>query len=174
MREGVLQIIRFWVLAVAVFVMLLVPKGVLHAESLTYMDENGNEFCYETDKEGDAVITGITASGGDLLIPESIEGATVTMVGNGDNCVVSNPEVTIPSLEINCGVVGVKAFSQLSIGTLVIGENVSGFSLSQSGTTTLTYGQFASSKIDHVIYRAAAVAIEVPASNLSPYVLWSF
>ena len=174
MREGVLQIIRFWVLAVAVFVMLLVLKGVLHAESLTYMDENGNEFCYETDKEGDAVITGITASGGDLLIPESIEGATVTMVGNGDNCVVSNPEVTIPSLEINCGMVGVKAFSQLSIGTLVIGENVSGFSLSKSGTTTLTYGQFASSKIDHVIYRAAAVAIEVPASNLSPYVCGPF
>lgn len=126
MRDGYRRMIILCFLIVAVAVMI--PGGILHAESLSYTDEEGNVFCYETDTDGTAVITSITASGGNLLVPDEIEGIQVTRVDNGENCVISNPEMIIPRLEINCGTVGTKAFSHLTIGTLVVGEKVSCFS----------------------------------------------
>lgn len=172
MRDGYRQMIRLYFLIVAVAIMI--PGGTFHAESLSYTDVEGNVFCYETDTDGTAVITSITASGGNLLVPDEIEGIKVARVENGENCVISNPERVIPRLEINCGTVGTKAFSHLTIGTLVVGEKVSCFSLSRSGTVALTYGQFASSMIDRVLYQAVDVSVEVPSSNISPSVCGPF
>lgn len=72
MRDGYRQMIRLYFLIVAVAIMI--PGGTFHAESLSYTDVEGNVFCYETDTDGTAVITSITASGGNLLVPDEIEG----------------------------------------------------------------------------------------------------
>ena len=78
----------------------------LTTTELTYTDEQGNLFTYELDEEGNATITGITVSGAALTIPDVISEAPVIAVANGSSCVVSNPEVTIPELTINCNIIG--------------------------------------------------------------------
>ncbi|MDD7178398.1 MAG: leucine-rich repeat protein [Lachnospiraceae bacterium] len=133
----------------------------LLSTELTYTDEQGNVFTYEVDEQGKATITGICVSGTDLIIPETLGGAAVAAVDNGADCVISNPGVRIPKLEINCPVIGVKAFSGLSIGTLIIGENVKTFSVVQNESYTFQYyyEQFLSSEIDQVIFRAVEMDV---------------
>lgn len=133
----------------------------LTGSELTYTDEQGNFFTYEVNAEGNAIITGITVSGAALTIPETISDTPVLAVANGSSCVVSNPTVTIRELTINCNTVGVKAFSGLSIGTLVIGEDVKEFSISNDGDYSFQffYEQFAESSIEKVIFNAVEVTV---------------
>ena len=85
----------------------------------TYTDENGNVFIYVLDELGNATITSITLSGAALTIPSTIHDAPVVSVANGNICVVSNPEVKIPELFINCHTIGIRAFYGVDIGTLI-------------------------------------------------------
>lgn len=128
---------------------------------LAYTDEQGNFFTYEVNAEENAIITGITVSGAALTIPEAISDAPVIAVANGSSCVVSNPTVAIPELTINCNTVGVKAFSGLSIGTLVIGEEVKEFSVSNDGDYSFQffYEQFAESNVDKVVFNAVELNV---------------
>ena len=131
------------------------------SEALTYTDEQGNVFTYELDEQGNATITGITVSGAALIIPASVNAAPVIAVANGTSCVVLNPEVTIPELTINCHTIGTKAFSGLTIGTLVIGEDVKSFSLynDEEYSFRYFYEQFTASRIDKVIFNAVELAV---------------
>ena len=128
---------------------------------MTYTDELGNLFTYEVDEEGNATITGIAVSGANLTIPDSISGAPVIAVANGSSCVVTNPAVKIPELIINCNTIGVKAFSGLSIGTLVIGEDVKELSISNDGAYSFQffYEQFSKSNVDKVVFNAVELNV---------------
>ena len=130
-------------------------------QELSFTDENGNIFTYVLDDEGNATIVGITVSGQSLVIPNFIEDAQVVNVSNGSACVVQNPEVTIPELRINCHSIGTNAFAGLNIGILIIGENVSEFSISAEVEFGIefTYGQFAESTIEKVVFRATELVI---------------
>lgn len=142
---------------------------------LSYTDAEGNVFTYELDGEGNATITAIRVSGQPLVVPEVIDGAAVAAVADGTACVVTNPGTVIPSLTINCGTVGVKAFSGLTIGTLTIGEKVEEFSVYSTSSTSNSWMQFASSRIDRVVYEAAEIPIAIPGetnlstTNLGPF-----
>lgn len=125
-------------------------------------DVEGNVFSYELDGEGNAVITSIMVSGKSLTVPDIIDGAPVAAVENGTECVVANPETPITDITINCRRVGTGAFSGLTIGTLTIGENVEEFSVSTAGSTTFLWMQFASSKIDRVVYEAVEIPVSIP------------
>ena len=130
-------------------------------QELSFTDENGNLFTYVLDDAGNATIVGITVSGQSLVIPNFIEDVQVVNVSNGSACVVQNPEVTIPELSINCHSIGTNAFAGLNIGTLIIGENVSEFSISAEVEFGIefTYGQFAESTIEKVIFNATELVI---------------
>ncbi len=129
---------------------------------LSYTDAEGNIFTYELDGGGNATITAVRASGQPLVIPDVIDGAAVTAVSNGTACVVTNPGTVIPALTINCASVGTGAFSGLTIGTLTIGEGVEEFAVSDDGVTSCSWMQFASSRIDRVVYEAAEIPIAIP------------
>ena len=134
---------------------------ILSDTEQTYTDEQGNIFTYELDEEGNATITGITVSGAALTIPDSINDAPVVAVANANSCVVQNPEITIPELTINCHTIGAKAFSGLTIGTLVIGEDVKAFSLynDEEYGFRYFYEQFTASRIDKVIFNAMELVV---------------
>lgn len=130
-------------------------------QELSFTDENGNNFTYIIDSEGNVIITSITVSGQALTIPTSIENAPVTEISNGTLCVIKNSEIKIPELIINCSNIDANAFNNLTIGTLVIGENVKEFSLTNEVEfgVEFTYGQFANSTIEKVIFQAKELVI---------------
>ena len=127
----------------------------------TYTDEQGNIFTYVLDEEGNATITGITVSGAALTIPDTISDAPVIAVANESSCVVTNPTVTISELTINCNTIGVKAFSGLSIGTLVIGEDVKAFSIVTDSNYSFKhyYLQFQNATIEKVSFQAVELNV---------------
>ena len=122
----------------------------------TYTDEHGNMFVYVLDESGNATITGITVSGAALIIPSTVNGSPVISVANGNNCVVSNPNVKIPELVINCNTIGIRAFYGLSIGTLIIGADVKELCVNNGihYDYQFYYEQFAESSIDKVVFQA--------------------
>ena len=130
-------------------------------QELSFTDQNGNHFIYTLNEDGKATITSITTSGQSLVIPTSIADAPVIAVANGSACVVQNSEVTIPELTINCSTIGTNAFCGLCIGTLVIGENVTQLSLSSDVEFGIefTYGQFAKSTIEKVVFQATELIV---------------
>lgn len=148
------------------------PEAVALADTaLTYTDEQGNLFAYELDEEGNATITGITVSGAALTIPDFVNTAPVVAVTNANSCVVQNPEITIPELTINCYTIGAKAFSGLTIGSLVIGEDVKAFSLynDEEYGFRYYYEQFTASRIDKVIFNAVELVVGYVTDDASDY-----
>ncbi len=144
--------------------------GQVMAFSLTdvYVDGDGNEFTYVVDDNGNAVITQITVSGGNLWIPSSIDGYPVTAVGSELSCVVANPGTKISQLTIDCEMVGCNAFKGTVIGTLIIGENVSSFEQIMSSTGSYpVWGQFAEAVIGKVVFRATELKIAISQSTSS-------
>lgn len=127
----------------------------------TYTDENGNVFTYVLDELGNATITGITLSGTALIIPSTINDAPVVSVANGNNCVVSNPEIKIPELVINCHTIGIRAFYGVSIGTLTIGADVKELCVNNGIQYDFQfyYEQFANSNIDKVLFLATELVV---------------
>lgn len=140
------------------------------AFSLTdvYVDGDGNEFTYAVDDNGNAVITQITVSGGNLWIPSSIDGYPVTAVGSELSCVIANPGTKISQLTIDCEMVGCNAFKGTVIGTLIIGEAVSSFEqiMSSSGSYPV-WGQFVEAVIDKVVFLATELNISVSQGSSS-------
>lgn len=122
----------------------------------TYTDEKGNIFTYVLNESGNAIITGITVSGAALIIPDVINDAPVVSVANGNVCVVSNPDVKIPELVINCHTIGIRAFYGISIGTLIIGTDVKELCVNNGigYDYQFYYEQFAKANIDKVIFQA--------------------
>lgn len=142
----------------------------LMAFSLTdvYVDGDGNEFIYAVDDNGNATVTQITVSGGNLSIPSSIDGYPVTAVGSELSCVVANPGTKISQLTIDCEMVGCNAFKGTVIGTLIIGENVSSFEQIMSSTGSYpVWGQFAEAVIGKVVFRATELKIAISQSTSS-------
>ncbi len=139
------------------------------AADLSYTDENGNVFAYILDEGGNATITGITVSGVALVIPERINEAPVVAVDNANQCVVTNPEVRIPELTINCHTIGERAFYGTSIGTLTIGEDVKAFVVCNDGDYNFDYYylQFAYAKIDKVVFQAVELVTGLATGNSS-------
>ncbi len=137
-------------------------SSVFSDEVPTYVDELGNIFTYTVDESGNATITGITLSGANLIIPETMDGIPVIAVSNGIACVVTNPTVRVPELTINCNSIGVKAFSGVSIGTLTIGENVKSLSVSNEVDYghIYHYHQFSNATIDKVIFNATEIILD--------------
>lgn len=127
----------------------------------TYTDENGNIFTYVLDESGNAIITSITVSGAALIIPSEVNGSSVISVANGNNCVVSNPDVKISELVINCHTIGIRAFYGLSIGTLIIGEDVKELCVNNGihYDYQFYYEQFAESSIDKVVFQAVELVV---------------
>ena len=127
----------------------------------TYTDEHGNIFTYVLDESGNAVITGIMVSGADLIIPSTVNDAPVVSVANGNVCVVSNPEVKIPELVINCHTIGIRAFYGVSIGTLTIGADVKELCVNNGigYDFQFYYEQFADSNIDKVLFQATELVV---------------
>lgn len=167
---------------IILFIGFIVSKTAIYAEEITevtiesveqitnnteelqersFTDENGNIFTYIIGNEGNATITSITVSGQALVIPTSIADAPVTIVSHGTTCIVQNPEVRIPELTINSSTIGTNAFSGLTIGTLVIGENITEFCISSELEFGIefTYGQFAKSTIEKVVFQATELLI---------------
>ena len=127
----------------------------------TYTDENGNVFTYVLDELGNAAITGITLSGAALIIPSTVNDAPVVSVANGNTCVVSNPDVKIPELVINCHTIGIRAFYGVSIGTLTIGADVKELCVNNGIQYDFQfyYEQFANSNIDKVLFFATELVV---------------
>ena len=127
----------------------------------TYTDENGNMFTYVLDESGNAVITGIAVSGTALIIPSTINDAPVVSVANGNECVVSNPEIKVPELVINCHTIGIRAFYGISIGTLTIGTDVKELCVNNGIQYDFQfyYEQFANATIDKVVFKAVDLAV---------------
>lgn len=142
-------------------------ETVITSMEQTYTDEQGNVFTYELDETGNATITGIITSGAALTIPAVINDAPVIAVANGTSCVVTNPAVTIPELTINCNTIGVKAFSGLHIGTLVIGTDVKTFSISTDENYSFKhyYLQFQNAVIDKVCFQATELVVSYVANS---------
>lgn len=127
----------------------------------TYTDEKGNVFIYVLDESGNATITGITLSGAALIIPSTVNDAPVVSVANGNECVVSNTDVKIPELVINCHTIGIRAFYGVSIGTLTIGADVKELCVNNGIQYDFQfyYEQFASSGIDKVVFQATELVV---------------
>lgn len=127
----------------------------------TYTDEQGNVFTYVLDESGNAVITGIVVSGADLIIPDAVNDSPVVSVANENECVVSNPEVKIPELIINCHTIGIRAFYGVSIGTLTIGADVKELCVNNGigYDFQFYYEQFADSNIDKVLFQATELVV---------------
>uniref|UniRef100_UPI0040560A67 leucine-rich repeat protein n=1 Tax=Agathobacter sp. TaxID=2021311 RepID=UPI0040560A67 len=127
----------------------------------TYTDEQGNIFIYVLDESGNATITGITLSGAALIIPGTVNDAPVVSVANGNTCVVSNPDVKIPELVINCHTIGIRAFYGVNIGTLTIGADVKELCVNNGIQYDFQfyYEQFAESTIDKVVFQAAELVV---------------
>ena len=127
----------------------------------TYTDENGNVFIYVLDELGNATITSITLSGAALTIPSTIHDAPVVSVANGNICVVSNPEVKIPELFINCHTIGIRAFYGVDIGTLTIGTDVKELCVNNGieYDYQFFYEQFANANIDKVVFQAVELVV---------------
>lgn len=122
-----------------------------------YTDEQGNIFTYVLDESGNAIITEITVSGAALIIPNTVNDVLVVSVANGNACVISNPEVKISELVINCHTIGVRAFYGINIGILTIGTDVKELCLNNGigYDYQFYYEQFAKSNIDKVVFQAA-------------------
>ncbi len=131
-------------------------------EESTYTDEQGNVFTYKLDEEGNAIITGITMGGDALTVPEVIEGISVVSVDNGGAAVLENPGVVIEELVINTPTIGARAFRNLSIGTLVIGDAVRSFSMIQDSNYDFYfyYEQFASCQIETFSFQAVELIMD--------------
>lgn len=127
----------------------------------TYTDENGNVFIYVLDELGNATITGITLSGAALTIPSTINEAPVVSVANGNTCVVSNPQVKIPEVFINCNTIGIRAFYGVDIGTLTIGADVKELCVNNGieYDYQFYYEQFANANIDKVVFQAVELVV---------------
>ena len=139
-----------------------------------YTDAEGNVFTYTLDDEGNATITGITLSGASLTIPTSIAGASVIAVDGDKTCVVTNPEVKIPYLMIDCETVGIRAFAGLDIGTLVLGEHLGRFTYYDAATYQYIWGQFAGAKIDSLVLNSVELQTGLAATSSSESVLAPF
>ena len=139
-----------------------------------YTDAEGNLFTYTLDDEGNATITGITVSGASLTVPTSIAGAPVIAVDGDKTCVVTNPEVEIPYLFIDCETVGIRAFAGLDIGTLVLGEHVGRFTYYDAATYQYVWGQFAGTKIDRLVLNSVELQTGLVATSSSENVLAPF
>lgn len=144
-------------------------------DEYTYTDGNQNVFTYVLDTEGNAIITSITATGSAITVPAVIDNKTVISVGNNNECVITNPSTVIPELTINCPSIGVKAFANLTIGTLTIGEEVTNFESIVEIGIKHGWKQFMESKIDKVIFNARELVIEKPqASTIFPTITGPF
>lgn len=145
-------------------------------DEYTYTDGNQNVFTYVLDTEGNATITSITATTGSAItVPAVIDDKTVISVGNNNECVITNPSTVIPELTINCPSIGVKAFANLTIGTLTIGEEVTNFESVVETGIKHGWKQFMESKIDKVIFNARKLVIEKPqASTIFPTITGPF
>lgn len=144
-------------------------------DEYTYTDGNQNVFTYILDEEGNATITSITATGSAITVPAVIEDKTVISVGNNNECVITNPSMVISELTINCPSVGVKAFANLNIGTLIIGEEVTNFESVVETGIKHGWKQFMNSNIDKVIFNARELVIEKPqATTIFPTITGPF
>ena len=139
-----------------------------------YTDAEGNLFTYTLDDEGNATITGITVSGASLTVPTSIAGAPVIAVDGDRACVVTNPEVEIPYLFIDCETVGIRAFAGLDIETLVLGEHVGRFTYYDAATYQYVWGQFAGAEVGRLVLNSVELQTGLAATSSSENVLAPF
>lgn len=99
------------------------PEGPL-------MTEDG--FYYEIGDDGNVTITRYAGEGGDVTIPDEIDGYPVTAIG--DRAFINNPDVTSVTIPDNVTIIGDSVFSRCkNLTSVVIGD----------GVTTIGYRAFA-------------------------------
>jgi prepilin-type N-terminal cleavage/methylation domain-containing protein/prepilin-type processing-associated H-X9-DG protein len=107
----------------------LVPIYLLAAALLTPSAVVQSQFTYSTN-QGTIIITGYTGSGGDVTIPDSINGLPVTCIGENAFSGTSLTDVTIPDSVTNIGdeaFAGCAALNSATIGNSVTSIGNSAF-----------------------------------------------
>ena len=86
--------------------------------------QTDGDYDYTDNGDGTATITGYIGSGGAVIIPNTISNLTVTSIGDGEDSVFADTEVTSVTISNSVTSIGDFAFAGSGFASVTIGNNV--------------------------------------------------